>query len=185
MIGSGIISRRPPTSAVPITAVAITRVALLAAVMCGLVQPLWAQESATEKSATEESATEESATEESATQDSATQDSATRNSAQRGARTYRLYCQSCHGPEGRGDGPLAVDLKHSPPDLTLLAQRADGWFPAFEVRRKIEGRDPVATHGPSEMPVWGLTFELRGDADASQVEQRLDDLVEWIRGLQR
>ena len=103
----------------------------------------------------------------------------------RGALTYRVYCRSCHGSEGRGDGPVAGDLKRPPPDLSLLADRAGGRFPALEVRRKIDGRDPVASHGPSEMPVWGLTFALRGDGDRLRVEHRLDDLVALLRSLQR
>lgn len=107
------------------------------------------------------------------------------DSARRGALTYRVYCQSCHGAEGRGDGPIAPDLEHPPPDLTLLAQRAGGKFPAREVRSKIDGREPVPSHGPSDMPVWGLTFALRGDADEEQVEERLDDLVALLRSWQR
>ncbi len=103
----------------------------------------------------------------------------------RGALAYRVYCQSCHGVEGQGDGPVAADLKHQPPDLSRLARRAGGEFPAVEVRHKIDGRDPVASHGPSDMPVWGMTFELRGDVDPRQQDQRINDLVEYLRSLQR
>lgn len=103
----------------------------------------------------------------------------------RGALTYRLHCQACHGAAGRGDGPLAADLKRPPPDLSLLASRAGGAFPAAEVRSKIDGRDPVASHGPSEMPVWGLTFALRGDHDRHEVARRIDDLVALLRSWQR
>lgn len=99
----------------------------------------------------------------------------------RGAQTYRYYCQSCHGAEGRGDGPVADSLKHPPPDLTLLSERAGGTFPALRTRRKIDGRDAVIAHGPSDMPVWGLTFELRGDASPGAVHARIDDLVDLLR----
>ncbi len=104
-------------------------------------------------------------------------------SVRRGALTYRTYCQSCHGPEGRGDGSLAAELKHPPADLSSLARRAGGRFPTLEVRRKIDGRDPAPSHGPSEMPVWGPTFELRGE-DSPEVERRIDDLVALLRTLQ-
>ncbi len=31
-----------------------------------------------------------------------------------GARVYRLHCQSCHGPDGRGDGPASAGLTIKP-----------------------------------------------------------------------
>ena len=33
-----------------------------------------------------------------------------------GRQAFRTYCASCHGPAGRGDGPVAVQLRQSPPD---------------------------------------------------------------------
>lgn len=103
----------------------------------------------------------------------------------RGALTYQVYCRSCHGEEAHGDGPIASVLRTPPPDLTLISHRADGEFPALDVRRTIDGRVPIASHGPSEMPVWGLTFAVRGEDDPYQVMQRIDDLVEYLRSLQR
>ena len=35
-----------------------------------------------------------------------------------GAALYELHCQVCHGPEGRGDGPGAVNLMPPPADFT-------------------------------------------------------------------
>ena len=102
----------------------------------------------------------------------------------RGAQTYRYHCQSCHGSEGRGDGPVADSLKRPPPDLTRLRERAGGTFPALPARRKIDGRDAVPAHGPSDMPVWGLTFELRGDHSPAEVDARIDDLVDLLRSWQ-
>jgi len=37
---------------------------------------------------------------------------------QRGRELYRRHCMQCHGPGGRGDGPLAASLPHPPADLT-------------------------------------------------------------------
>jgi mono/diheme cytochrome c family protein len=38
-----------------------------------------------------------------------------------GQQLYEKLCASCHGPYGRGDGPLAANLSVRPPDLTLAA----------------------------------------------------------------
>jgi mono/diheme cytochrome c family protein len=39
----------------------------------------------------------------------------------RGQELYEKLCASCHGPYGRGDGPLAGNLSVRPADLTLAA----------------------------------------------------------------
>jgi mono/diheme cytochrome c family protein len=36
-----------------------------------------------------------------------------------GRRIYDLHCQVCHGPDGRGDGPLASSLRPRPADLRV------------------------------------------------------------------
>src|SRR5262245_1893586 len=70
---------------------------------------------------------------------------------------FGYYCASCHGPEGRGDGPVARALKTPPADLTTLAARHGGLFPRRQVEEFVtHGRD-VAAHGSSDMPVWGPT----------------------------
>jgi cytochrome c len=54
-----------------------------------------------------------------------------------GATIFRNSCAACHGTEGRGDGPVSKTLKRNVPDLTRLAQRNDGAFPAIHVRTAI------------------------------------------------
>lgn len=72
-----------------------------------------------------------------------------------GARLYATYCASCHGPTGRGDGPVAPALTTPPPDLTQLWRHFGSPLAADEVAMAIDGRRDVAAHGPREMPVWG------------------------------
>lgn len=48
--------------------------------------------------------------------------------AQRGEQTYQSLCATCHGPYGRGDGPLASALQTPLPDFTnpaILGPRSD------------------------------------------------------------
>jgi mono/diheme cytochrome c family protein len=76
----------------------------------------------------------------------------------RGGDLYRRYCASCHGVEGRGDGPLGCCMSPPPSDLTTLAKRNGGKFDETGVMMVVDGRRLVAQHGPRDMPVWGAVF---------------------------
>ena len=103
-----------------------------------------------------------------------------------GEVTYRVYCASCHGIEGHGDGPLAAEMRVRPPDLTRIARRNKGTFPADEVAAAIDGRTEMRGHGTSSMPVWGLSFqEASKVADQEpDVRARLRQLVAYLRSIQ-
>jgi len=72
-----------------------------------------------------------------------------------GASIYRSHCASCHGLEGKGDGPVADSLRMRPNDLTLLKQRNGGVFPVPRINRMLDGDDTLPAHGSKRMPVWG------------------------------
>lgn len=105
-----------------------------------------------------------------------------------GPQLFRTYCESCHGRGGEGDGPVAPFFKLQPPDLTLIARRSGGTFPAERVRRIVDGRESLAPHGAREMPVWGLLFGMSSD-DPAQGEavgqQAITRLVEYLRSIQK
>jgi len=71
------------------------------------------------------------------------------------AQMFKEYCAVCHGPSGKGDGPVATALKVPPPDLTTLAQRHDGKFPDDYVSNVLKNGVQNPAHGSGEMPVWG------------------------------
>jgi len=106
--------------------------------------------------------------------------------AARGRAAYSLYCSSCHGKTGQGDGPVAASLKVPPADLTRLASAHGGKFPADRVYARIDGREPVLAHGPSDMPVWGMSFQDPGKDynQESMVEHKIRDLVAYLATLQ-
>ncbi|MBW2316517.1 MAG: cytochrome c [Deltaproteobacteria bacterium] len=82
-----------------------------------------------------------------------------------GAAVFGVYCASCHGVEGRGDGPVAEALHQRPADLTRIAS-SEGWFPNSLILMIIDGR--YASHGGREMPVLGAQLsreELRAVTD--------------------
>jgi mono/diheme cytochrome c family protein len=105
-----------------------------------------------------------------------------------GREYYQAYCASCHGPLGQGDGPVAATLRPPPADLTLIAARRGGRFPAGEVARTIDGRFEVPAHGTREMPVWGERFtETVPEAGLSEEISRgkIASLVEYLKSIQR
>lgn len=104
----------------------------------------------------------------------------------RGEMTYRIYCASCHGASGRGDGPMAEVLKVPPSDLTQLSRANGARFPDERVYETIDGRRELRGHGPGGMPVWGLTFQVSGrDSDQeAEVRERILDLMTWLQSIQ-
>ena len=102
-----------------------------------------------------------------------------------GSQLFRSYCASCHGAGGKGDGPLAANLRVAPTDLTRLAKRNHGKFDADKVRRAVDGRGPKEIHGGSDMPVWGDAFKHAGEGySEAKVKDRIDALVEHLSTLQ-
>ncbi len=105
-----------------------------------------------------------------------------------GAQLFRQYCASCHGKGGEGDGPVAPFFKLLPPDLTLIAKRSGGTYPAERVRRIVDGRAYLTSHGTREMPVWGLVFPMAADgpeAGTQVAETSIALLVEYLRTIQK
>ena len=105
-----------------------------------------------------------------------------------GEEAYGRYCASCHGLEGKGDGPVAASLRRAPTDLTQLARRSGGRFDERYVMSVIDGRRLVAEHGPREMPVWGATFEeeLRDERYPGWTSLlKTRTLVDYLRSIQQ
>ncbi len=83
-------------------------------------------------------------------------------SRERGRKLFEANCVSCHGPTGRGNGPIAARLEKLPADLAAMAgQHPDGDF-AWKI---AEGRGP--------MPAWKGTL----------TENQIWDLVNYIQSL--
>jgi len=99
-----------------------------------------------------------------------------------GAEMYKTWCASCHGAQGKGDGPAAAALKRTPADLTQLAKKNRGRFPTEIVRTYIDGSRVVAAHGSREMPVWGTFFLRLGDEKT--VTYRIVTLGSYVESIQ-
>ena len=85
---------------------------------------------------------------------------ATINAAEQntGKQYFTKYCSSCHGLDGKGDGPVSRDLTTKPSDLTVIAKNNGGRFPLDDVMATIDGRRFVRAHDDRDMPVWGEIF---------------------------
>jgi len=101
-----------------------------------------------------------------------------------GSALYVSYCASCHGMTGKGDGPVAIALKTTPPDLTRISARNNGKFPLERIAKVIAGDgSPARAHGTRDMPVWGPFFSrVENDQDVGPV--RVDNLARYLRQLQ-
>jgi mono/diheme cytochrome c family protein len=103
-----------------------------------------------------------------------------------GATLYKRDCAVCHGNDGKGNGPppASSPFKESPPDLTTLAKRHDGDFPAAYVKSVLLQGVKMPDHGPAEMPVWGVVFKAATKSDEAKVAARIADLNEYLKSLQ-
>ena len=104
------------------------------------------------------------------------------------AHLYQVSCSGCHGREARGDGPVSPFLTVDVPDLTRIAARRGGVFPAEEIFRIVDGQADLRSHGPRHMPVWGYEFfgdDPDDEAAHRQATEMVERLVEYLRSIQR
>jgi mono/diheme cytochrome c family protein len=105
-----------------------------------------------------------------------------------GAALYARFCASCHGATARGDGSVAPALRVEVPDLTRIAARNGGRFPADRVREIIDGRAVIPAHGTRYMPVWGYELEAQaadGTPPRAAAQALIDRLVGHLESLQQ
>jgi mono/diheme cytochrome c family protein len=102
-----------------------------------------------------------------------------------GKRTYVHYCISCHGVDAHGNGPAAIVLKTTPPDLTTLAKRHGGKFPYDYVSDVLKFGTRILSHGSSDMPIWGPIFGSLDNYDEVAVRKRIKDLSDYLASLQQ
>ena len=107
-----------------------------------------------------------------------------------GRALYMTHCATCHGLEADGNGPMAPVLLVQPKSLAALSAQNDRVFPLQRVVARIDGRDPLVSHG-SAMPVYGEVFQ--GDDRAMKTETGqpmlaggpIVDLVAYLRSIQQ
>ena len=101
-----------------------------------------------------------------------------------GKEMFNSYCAVCHGKDGKGNGPAASAMKAAPTDLTALAQKNNGKYPASHVAAVIRGQAGTPSHGTQDMPIWGPLFSNIDQGRQGLVQQRITNLVTYVEGLQ-
>ena len=109
----------------------------------------------------------------------------TQTSPASGHEMYKTYCAVCHGTDGKGNGPAADALKVPPTDLTALAAKNGGKYPALKVSAVISGEEALPAHGSKDMPIWGHLFRSMSGGHESEVQQRVANLNKYIETLQK
>lgn len=79
-----------------------------------------------------------------------------------GKKEFVTYCGSCHGSNGKGDGPIVHFLERKPPNLTQLSKNNNGHYPFERIWGVFDGSYVIAEHGSSVMPIWGHRFVQEG-----------------------
>jgi mono/diheme cytochrome c family protein len=101
-----------------------------------------------------------------------------------GKGMFDAYCASCHGLDAKGDGPAASALKMATTNLTTLAVKNGGTFPAAHVAAVIQGDALTPAHGSKDMPVWGPIFMSIGGHSKSEVQLRIRNLTTYLESVQ-
>lgn len=112
-----------------------------------------------------------------------------------GRLEFENQCSVCHGPDGKGNGPLADVLKVRPTDLSVLQKNNGGILPFQQVYEIVDGRKFVGAHGAREMPIWNkrladqAIFFLGPNATRKQIDafvaERIRALIGYIGKLQQ
>jgi mono/diheme cytochrome c family protein len=110
-----------------------------------------------------------------------------------GKSNFETSCATCHGADGKGNGPVSGQLKVPPSDLTVLAKKNKGVFPLDSVYEVIDGQQAVVAHGPREMPIWGQRYRSNGthipisgetvDLDAI-ARSRITAVIDYLKQIQ-
>ena len=105
-----------------------------------------------------------------------------------GQEIYQAQCAACHGPEGRGDGPLAQRLDRRPADLTALGDGAA--FPRAHVMGYVDGYfrndsgEVMPRFGPDMAAGELVPYDI-GDGILTPTPAALIRVADYVESLQK
>ncbi len=108
----------------------------------------------------------------------------TKTASVSGKQMYGSYCASCHGVDGKGDGPVGLMLKNPPADLTVLSRNNGGKYPAARVVSVLQFGAKIPSHGTAEMPVWGPVLGKMDQTNSLDRPLRISNLSRYLETIQ-
>jgi len=82
--------------------------------------------------------------------------------ADEGAEIFRTNCETCHGPQGHGDGPAGQALDPKPKDLSELQKIVGDDYLFWRISEGKPGTSMVAWKGIlTEEQIWQLVSFIR------------------------
>jgi len=84
------------------------------------------------------------------------------DAAAAGAEVFKTNCESCHGPQGHGDGPAGAALDPKPKNLPELAKIATDDYLFWRISTGKEGTSMVAWKGTlTDEQIWQAVAFIR------------------------
>ncbi|HNA89196.1 MAG TPA: cytochrome c [Anaerolineales bacterium] len=84
------------------------------------------------------------------------------DAATAGAEVFKTNCESCHGPQGHGDGPAGAALDPTPKNLPELAAQAGDDYLYWRINTGKEGTAMVAWKGIlTDEQIWQAVAFIR------------------------
>ncbi|MDD2922958.1 MAG: cytochrome c [Anaerolineales bacterium] len=84
------------------------------------------------------------------------------DAAAAGAEVFKTNCESCHGPQGHGDGPAGVALDPQPKNLATFAPTVGDDYLYWRINTGKEGTSMVAWKGVlTDDQVWQAVAFIR------------------------
>jgi len=82
--------------------------------------------------------------------------------AAEGAEVFRTNCETCHGPQGHGDGPAGQALEPEPGNLAEVQARAGDDYLFWRIHDGKPGTSMVAWRGIlSDEQIWQVVAFMR------------------------
>lgn len=97
-----------------------------------------------------------------------------------GSQLYAAHCATCHGADATGGW---TPTGAAAPDLTQLAQKAKGKFPAARVADVIRYGGAISGHGAAKMPVWAEIFHK--ECGPTYSRRAVVEMMRFIQALQK
>ncbi len=103
-----------------------------------------------------------------------------------GLQEYQENCQSCHGADLAGGGPLSAKLVKPPKDLTDISKANGGRYPFWRVFAIISGESAVSGHDTHQMPDFYASLKKQeGRPGFLPAHVRILELTHYLESVQK